>query len=141
MPDENLCKQAFLIAACVLAGARFLRILCVCACACVRPLILQTLSEDEVQEFVRLSEREIALERELAAARVTIVMRQNERGRPRVMGFMIGGGVGFGVGAAVSLVLGTAVGVVAGLATALAVVVLVPMTFKLGDQDATAPLE
>jgi len=32
VPDENLCKQAFLIAACVLAVARLLRILCACVC-------------------------------------------------------------------------------------------------------------
>ena len=36
-PDEKLCKQAFLIAARVLAGARLLRTSCVCArvCLCV----------------------------------------------------------------------------------------------------------
>ena len=35
VPDENLCKQAFLTAACVLAAARLLRISCVCVCVCV----------------------------------------------------------------------------------------------------------
>ena len=41
VPGENLCKQAFLTAACVLAAARLLRIscVCVCVCACVRACV------------------------------------------------------------------------------------------------------
>ena len=34
VPDENLCKQAILTAACVLAVARLLRMSCVCVCVC-----------------------------------------------------------------------------------------------------------
>ena len=35
VPDENLCKQAFLTAARGLADARLLRVSCVCVCVCV----------------------------------------------------------------------------------------------------------
>jgi hypothetical protein len=92
------------------------------------------LSGNDVQELARLSQREVALERELASARVMIVTLQSERDRQIATGIVVGGGVGFGLGIALSISLGIVVGVGTGLATGTALGILIAFVFELGSR-------
>ena len=97
-------------------------------------IVLQVLSGNDVQELARLSQREVALERELASARVMIVTLQSERDRQIATGIVVGGGVGFGLGIALSISLGIVVGVGTGLATGTALGILIAFVFELGSR-------